>query len=62
MNPILAPLTVEVNRVVAALHKGAWDYVATVAIVIILLVLIRHTHEILPLRVAAQRQNEVSVM
>src|ERR1017187_1796759 len=62
MNPDLTPLTTAIDRVVSALHKGAWDYLATVAIIITLLVLIKYTHETFLLRKAAQRQNEISVM
>lgn len=62
MNPDLTTLTKAIDRIAAALHKGAWDYAATVTIVITLVVLIKYTYETFMLRVAAQRQNEISVM
>ena len=62
MNPDLAPITDALNRLVAALHKGTWDYISTIAIVVTLVVLIWYTCETYRLRKAAQRQNEISVM
>jgi hypothetical protein len=62
VKPDFAPVSAAIDRVASALHKGAWDYVGAVAIVITLLVIIKYTYETFLLRVAAQRQNELSVM
>ena len=62
MNPNFTSVTNAINRLVGAVHKGTWDYISTIAVVVTLLVLIWYTWETHGLRRAAQRQNEISVM
>jgi len=58
MNPDLTSITHALDRLVAVLHKGTWDYISTFAIVLTLIVLIWYTIETYKLRTAAQEQTK----
>lgn len=56
MNPDLNKIAHALDRLVALQQKGPWDYVATIAVVLTLIVLIWYTVETYKLRRAAQAQ------
>src|SRR5438270_1250062 len=56
MNPDLNRIAAALDRLVAAQQKGPWDYVATIAVLLTLGVLIWYTVETYRLRLAAQDQ------
>jgi hypothetical protein len=56
MNPNLDAIASRLDRLVALQQKGPWDYIATIAVVLTLVVLIWYTIETYKLRKAAQTQ------
>jgi hypothetical protein len=62
VNPDLQRIARAIEQLVAAQHKGAWDYVSGGAVIATLLVLIWYTIETYKLRVEAQKQNHTSAM
>ena len=56
MNPDLTGIVRAIDRLVASQQKGAWDYAATIVVVLALIVLVWYTIETYKLRKAAQAQ------
>lgn len=56
MDPNLNAIARSLDRLVALQQKGPWDYIATVAVVLTLIVLVWYTIETYKLRKAAQAQ------
>ncbi|MGD1094033.1 MAG: hypothetical protein ABSB35_18875 [Bryobacteraceae bacterium] len=56
MSPDLNGIASSLDRLVALQQKGLWDYIATIAVVLTLIVLVWYTVETYKLRKAAQAQ------
>jgi hypothetical protein len=60
MNNDLQQLIAEIDKLVAAHQRGAWDYVSVIAVVLTFIVLIWYTVETYRLRLAAVNQLAVA--